>query len=178
MRCSWRVSDASVPRGAGRHLRGAFIASPTKSRTMTARVALLREAAVKSPVRSLVDRSDAPPRVARPERDEDPDEVAFLSTGELNDDAEGPLRRRTRTERQIDLRAASKAGAIRAFGLACECIHQRKPFALQIPARTVRDAKSSPGESAHGLLPDALVEPYGQAATADGGRHWSAFAVR
>jgi hypothetical protein len=128
-------------------------------------------------MRSFVDGSHARPRMARPECDEHPDESALLITRELNDQAEGPLRRRSASEWQIDLCAPSKARPIRAEGLTRAGIGQRQTFQLKAFAGAVGDLKRAPGEPSYRLVPDTLIEPDRQATTAGDTRHGSAFAV-
>jgi hypothetical protein len=63
--------------------------------------------------------------MARSEGDEHPDQLALLVTRELNDHAEGSLRRRPLSERQVDLRTAHEERAIRTFSLAGAGIRRR-----------------------------------------------------
>ncbi len=83
---------------------------------------------------SFVDGPYTRPRMARPERDEDPDELALLVTRELHDHAEGSLRRGSLAEGQVDLCAARKARAIRTVGLARAGIGQCQAFELKLLA--------------------------------------------
>lgn len=80
---------------------------------------------MEAPVGSFVDGAHTRSRMARSECDEDPDELALLVTRELHDHAEGSLRRRPLSERQVDLCAAREARAIRTVGLARAGIGQR-----------------------------------------------------
>lgn len=126
----------------------------------------------------LIDGAHTRPRMARPKRDEDPDELALLVTREFHDHAERPLRRSALTERQIDLRATSKASAIGPMGLTRTRICQRQAVELEALPGAAGDLKRPTSKPSYRLVPDTLIKPDGQATTAGGARHASAFAVR
>ena len=126
---------------------------------------------------SFVDRAHTRSRMARPECDEDPNELVLLVTRELHDHAEGSLRRGSLSKGKVDLCASSKARAVRAAGLAGAGITQRQAFQLKPLAGAGGDLKRAPREPSYRLVPDTLIEPDWQATTAGGTRHSSAFAV-
>jgi hypothetical protein len=121
-------------------------------------------------VGSFVDGAYTWSRVARPERDKDPDQLPLLVACELHDHAEGALRSWPLAEREVHLRAPSKTRAIGTLGLTRPSVSHCQAVELEPPASAASQLKRAPGKSSYRLPPDTLIEPDGQA-TAGGTGH-------